>query len=104
MSRDAIRRYAQVYRSDPEGMPPIRLGRLPDGRLVLIDGFRRVEAAKLSGVWKFRAVVVPTSDPEAPWLAVEANIKNGVPIPRAEKRAVFRKFVNAGRNRRFISP
>lgn len=100
MSRDAVARYAQVYRNDPEGLPPVKLGRLPSGELILVDGFHRVEAAKLAGIWRLRAETVATTEAEAPWLAVEANIKHGVPIPRTEKRAVFRRFVKAGRNRR----
>jgi len=100
LSRDAVKRYALVYRNDPQGMPPIKLGRLPDGRTILVDGFHRVAAAKQAGHTKLRAETIPTTAEIAPWLAVEANIRNGVPIPRSQKRQVFRRFVEAGQNRR----
>jgi hypothetical protein len=99
LSRDAVSRYAMVYRNDPEGMPPVTLGHLPDGRTILIDGFHRVEAARQVGQRKLRAETVETTPEVAPWLAVDANIRNGVPIPNSRKRDVFRRFVNAGRNR-----
>lgn len=99
LSRDAVSRYAMVYRLDPEGMPPITLGQLPDGRTILIDGFHRVEAAGRAGQRKLRAETVETTADVAPWLAVDANIRNGVPIPNNRKRDVFKRFVTAGRNR-----
>lgn len=100
LSRDALKRYQMAYRIGPDAMPPIKLGRLPDGRMLLIDGFHRVHAAKLIGHARLRAEVVPTTLEAAPWLAVEANIKNGVPIHRRHKREVFRRFIEAGQNRR----
>jgi len=99
LSRDAVRRYALVYREGPDGMPPIRLGRLPDNRLKLIDGFHRVAAAEQVGQMRLRAEIIPTTEAVLPWLAVDANIRNGVPIPRRQKREVFRRFIEAGQNR-----
>lgn len=99
LSRDAVKRYAQVYRNDPQGMPPVKLGRLPDGRTILIDGFHRVAAARDVGHTRLRAETIATTAEIAPWLAVEANIRNGVPIPRRQKREVFKRFVQAGQNR-----
>lgn len=99
LSRDAVKRYQMAYRIGPDNMPPIKLGRLPDGRTILIDGFHRVAAAELVGHTRLRAETVPTTLEVAPWLAVEANIKNGVPIHRRQKRLVFRRFIEAGQNR-----
>lgn len=99
LTRDAVRRYAMVYRSDPDGMPPITLGQLPDRRTILVDGFHRVEAARQVGQRMLRAETVETTIEVAPWLAVDANVRNGVPIPSNQKREVFKRFVTAGRNR-----
>lgn len=100
LSKDAVRRYAQAYRSDPSGLPPIKLGHLPDGRTILVDGFHRVEAAYEAGLRSLRAETVETTCQLAAWLAVDANIRHGVPIARGQKREVFKRFVRAGQNRR----
>lgn len=100
LNRDAVKRYAMVYRNNEQGMPPVTLGRLPDGRIILIDGFHRCEAAKLASITRLRAETVETTVEIARWLAVDANIRNGVPIPQREKRKVFRRFIEAGQNRR----
>lgn len=100
LSRDAVRRYKQVYRANSDGLPPIKLGRLPSGSLVLIDGFHRVEAAKEAGLTSLRAETVETTMGLARWLAVDANISHGVPIPRSQKRDVFKRFVQARQNQR----
>ena len=100
LSRDAVRRYSQIYRSDPGGLPPIKLGRLPTGTTILIDGFHRVAAAAEAGLTSLRAETVETTRMLAQWLAVEANMRHGVPIPRSQKREVFKRFVEAKQNRR----
>lgn len=99
MSRDAVRRYAQQYRANPKRLPPITVGRIGNsGKLILIDGFHRVKAAALAHLREIPAVIIETTIADAKWLAVEANFANGVPITRAEKRRVFRRFVDAGKN------
>jgi hypothetical protein len=100
LNRDAVRRYTQNYRSDASYLPPIKLGHLPNGRTILIDGFHRVEAATQAGLTSLRAETIETTMRLAPWLAVDANSRHGVPIPRAQKREVFKRFVRAGQNRR----
>lgn len=99
INRDAVKRYAMVYRVNKRELPPIKLGMLPDGRTILIDGFHRVTAAKEAGLRALPAEFVSTTAEVAPWLAFAANIRNGVPIPRSRKRVAFRRFVEARQNR-----
>lgn len=100
MSRDAISRYANVYRNNRRDVPPILCGTI-DRRegLILIDGYHRVQAARRARLTALPALIVETTLPEAKWLAVEANLKHGVPLTRAEGRTVFQRFVRAGKNR-----
>lgn len=101
MSRDAIRRYAAAYRANPRELPPITVAEIK-GRLglYLIDGFHRVQAAKIAHLSHLPAHALQTDKVGAMWLAVEANMRHGVPISRREKRVIFRRFVDAGRNRK----
>lgn len=99
INRDAVKRYAMIYRLNKRELPPIKLGTLPDGRTILIDGFHRVAAAKEAGVRALPAEFISTTAEVAPWLAFAANIRNGVPIPRSRKRVAFRRFVEARQNR-----
>lgn len=101
MSKDAVARYSHVYRNNPRGMPPVLLATIgKSDKLHVIDGFHRVLAAQRAHRRDIPAIIIETSRVEARWIAVEANFKNGVPISRAEKRIVFRRFVDAGRNRK----
>jgi hypothetical protein len=73
-----------------------------DGSLQLVDGFHRYEAAERARRRDIKAVVLEAEGrtrAEVLWMAVEANRRNGVPIGRAERRVVFRRFVEAGQNR-----
>lgn len=99
LSGDAVRRYADAYRASPETLPPITLGRLPGGRIILLDGFHRVEAANRAHLHRIRADAVDATAASAAWIAVERNLQHGVPIPRSQAAEVFRRFINAERNR-----
>jgi hypothetical protein len=101
MSRDAVNRYTHLYRNARRELPPILCCTIGgDERLILIDGFHRVRAARRARLTQLSAIIIGTTLEEAKWLAVEANFKHGVPLTGAEKRIIFRRFVNAGRNRR----
>lgn len=102
MSKDAVRRYTDIYRTDPNALPPITLARAGNGEeLIVVDGFHRLEAARRARRRDIRAVIVEGhTRAEVRWLAVEENVRNGVPIGRAERRAIFQRFVEAGKNRR----
>jgi hypothetical protein len=102
MTFDAVKRYARLYRfSGPASLPPITLGRLPKRRrLVLLDGFHRVEAARQANLTHLPAYVYETTSAEAMWIAASENLKHGLPLGGAARRTVFQRFVSAGRNRK----
>lgn len=102
MNRDAIAQYCDVYRIAPEQMPPVTLLKARDGSLQLVDGFHRYEAAQRARCRDIRAVILEEemTRAEVLWLAVDANRRNGLLIGRAERRIVFRRFVEAGQNRK----
>ena len=53
---------------------PILLGRLPDGRLLLIDGMGRLEWYKMQGIKKIKAFVIDVRDEEeAIKICIEVN-------------------------------
>lgn len=86
MSKDALVRYADIYRIAPNTLPPVTLAVVVDGSLVMVDGFHRLEAARRARMRDIKAVVIEgrTRD-ELMWLAVEENCRNGLPIGRAER-------------------
>lgn len=78
------------YRTILDQLPPIRVARI-DGRLVLIDGRHRVEAALREGRRELPAVIKDLDEREALREAIRANAKNGLPLTLAErKRAAVR--------------
>lgn len=101
MSRDTVQKYTRLYRFSPGQLPPITLGRLAGRRkLVLIDGFHRIEAAREANLTHLLAYVYDTDEAGAMWLAASENTKHGLPLKGRERRKVFQRFVNAGLNRR----
>lgn len=102
MKREAIRDYRLAYRHGPDRLPPITVARLRDGErpdaLVLVDGYHRYQAAGLAGLDRLPAYILDLTTSEARWLAAKANLAHGVPIPRSDKRRVFRRFVEAQQN------
>lgn len=105
MKRDAIKDYRLLYRHGPNSLPPITVARLRDSQqptaLVLVDGYHRYEAARLAGLDSLPARILDLTTSEARWLAAKANLAHGIPIPRSDKRRVFRRFVEAQQN---VSP
>lgn len=102
MRREAIREYRLAYRHGPDRLPPITVARLQDGEdpdaLVLVDGYHRYEAARLAGLDHLPVNVLTLTTREARWVAAKANLAHGVPIPRSDKRRVFRRYVEAQQN------
>ena len=78
-------------------MPPIRLARVK-GALMLVDGWHRLAAANRLKRTEIRAVVEDMTEQEARWAAADANTTHGLPLKRSEKREVFRRYVQTGRN------
>lgn len=71
-----------------------------DKGFVLIDGWHRVAAVQALGGVTIDAVVVTGVSPnEYRWIAAEKNRTHGLRLTSADKREVFRAYVQAGRHR-----
>lgn len=104
IDQDTIRRYRDIYRNAaPFPFPPIIAARLTDGdegnRLLVLDGFHRVAAARAAGVRWIAGKVVEVSRTEAEWLAVKCNQTHGLPLSRKDHEEAFKRYVRAGGNR-----
>jgi hypothetical protein len=101
---DAIQRYRTIYKtSATPPFPPIVVARLTDqpedqGRLMVVDGFHRVAAARAAGVKKIAAQIVEVSLVEAEWLAVKLNGSHGLPLSKSDHVEAFNRFMRAGMN------
>lgn len=92
-----VRSYAGIMRGGG-AMPPVSIARI-DGALYLVDGWHRLEAAKLNGEAFVDASVADMSEKEARWAAAQANLTHGLPLKSRELRAVFKAYVGSGRHR-----
>jgi hypothetical protein len=77
---------ASLVEAGPDAWPPLLVGRYPDGRLQLLDGHHRLEAAKRLKLDRVRCriVTVPGTE-EAFTIAVEANLIHGLPYTPADR-------------------
>ena len=107
LSRDALSTYtAMVQNGGPRALPPIELVRTATWEwwtekklpYLVVDGHHRLEAYKRARAAKIPALISDLSFEEAKWRAAEANLAQGVPLPRAAHREVFRRYISAGRN------
>ena len=93
-----VQRYATAY-AQGEDFSPIEVAEV-DGVMVLIDGWHRLAAQESLGKGMVVARVVKAKTlEEARWLAVEANLRHGLPLTAKELRNGFRLFVRAGHHR-----
>lgn len=92
-----VRSYAGIMRGGGM-MPPVSVARI-DGALYLVDGWHRLEAAKLNGETFIEATVCDMSETAARWAAAQANLRHGLPLKSGERRAVFRAYVGSGHHR-----
>lgn len=93
-----VKRYADAMKTG-QRFPAIKAMKVK-GRLVLVDGFHRLAAAKYAGCLEALDVVVvgEGSAAEALWLAFEANRQHGLPLKTRELRDGFRAYVRARKN------
>jgi hypothetical protein len=89
-----VKRYAAAMAMHAE-FPPIQLGRIGDG-LILVDGWHRVCAARMAGWEEIEAIISTMTHEEAVWAAAGANLKHGLPLKSSELLAVFKAYVKAG--------
>ncbi len=94
IDRMKVDEYAEVMREEGAQFPPVRAIRLRDGRLMVIDGWHRINAAK-----RLDLRTLPTRIRSGEWFdAIEAaaasNARHGLPRTNADKRrAVEMLFV-----------
>ncbi len=86
-----VTNYTMAYKSGAV-FPPVTIAKL-DGKLILVDGFHRVEALKALGRESVRAEVVQTNREGAFKLAAGGNRTHGLPLKRHEVRRAFRFYM-----------
>jgi hypothetical protein len=84
VDQTVVEEYAET--PAPE-FPPIRVYRLPDGRMLVSDGFHRVGAAQVRGESEILADVRDGTYEEAVEHAFTANVRHGKQLTREEKTA-----------------
>ena len=92
-----INSYAKAMASGIE-FPPVTLADI-DGRLLLVDGFHRYEAAAQAGMTFIRAIVEPMDERQALRTVALANLTHGLPLKAPEKRNAFRLYIKGGGHR-----
>lgn len=100
----AVRRYQERMALGHQP-PPIKVARLPDGRLILVDGWHRLAADALqvdefSSPSEVLAQVAPMTEKQAQWAAAWVNMDHGVSLKPSEMRAVFRAFIESGQHKK----
>jgi ParB-like chromosome segregation protein Spo0J len=86
ITQDVAEEYAQAYRDKIE-LPPIVVCELPEGDLIVVDGFHRVSGAILAGrEWLPATVHAGESMVDATVLALGANQSHGLRRTNADKR------------------
>jgi hypothetical protein len=104
ISHDAIRRYKDrrtaTKGQGDEPFPPIIAAKLPDGRLVVVDGYHRYSAFEELNEDYIKAKVIQCSFDNACWLAAKANLSHGVPLIRKDHPEVFKRYIRAGQHRK----
>lgn len=102
LDQRALKRYRQMTDAG-QVPPPIKVARVPDGTLYLVDGWHRMAAGALrfnaSGT-KVRALVAPLSEHATRWQAAAANMAHGVPLKARAYHNVFKSFIRAGQHRK----
>ena len=98
VSQPLVNKYAwDLKRGDL--FPPILVGRVGKG-LYVLDGFHRVEAARMAGLNEISARVAPMREETAVWVAIEANATHGKNLSGKDKRHCFERYCATERHLR----
>jgi hypothetical protein len=81
-----VEEYAEAMESGSSAFPPVRVFRLPDTRLVPVDGWHRIGAAKRLRAQKMYAKIRPGSWADAVEAAAASNTRHGLKRTNADKR------------------
>lgn len=97
LDQGAVARYANAYKNGAL-LPPVQVAQVGKA-LILVDGFHRVAALARLGLPTVEAVIMPTEERKARWLAAQANLTHGVPLNTKERRAAFKAYIRAGQHK-----
>lgn len=89
-----VKAYASAMQAGSEFLP-VTLAEI-DGRLFLIDGFHRFNAATSIGRQGIEAVIVPMTEREAIKASAVANLTNGLRLTKTEELNAFKQFIKGG--------
>lgn len=89
-----VKAYANAMQAGSE-FPPIQLAEI-GGRLFLIDGFHRYDAARSIGRTWFDAVVTRMTERDALKASALANLTHGLQLTKAERLNAFKQFIKGG--------
>jgi hypothetical protein len=81
------------YRESLDRLPPVIVYRLPDGEVLLTDGFHRQEAHRREGRETVQAEVREGTREDAREHAILANVSHGRPYTRAERRLAIEQLL-----------
>lgn len=98
LDHHAVGRYFNSYRNGVR-LPPVQVAQVGKGALILVDGYHRVAALERLGAPTVEAVITPTEERKARWLAAQANLTHGVPLTTKERRAAFKAYIRAGQHK-----
>lgn len=98
LNEDAVRRYQD--RIATQGMSafdghPLLWENPASKTLLIMDGFHRLQAAQNAGLKQISAFIFEGSEAEATVLAMQANLKHGVPLGSDEVKNACRRIVAA---------
>lgn len=92
--QQTVKAYANAMQAGSE-FPPIQLAEI-DGRLFIIDGFHRYDAAISIGRTWFEAVVTRMTEREALKASAIANLTHGLQLTKTERLNAFKQFIKGG--------
>ena len=81
LNKQAVQRYVEANGL----LPPIDVFKLPDGKMVLADGWHRVDAAEKRGENEIPCNIHKGTLKDAEAFAIVANSKHGLPLTTAER-------------------
>jgi ParB-like chromosome segregation protein Spo0J len=98
LRQDAVERYTEIL----DEMPPVQIWK-PNGKMLLVDGWHRIAAARRLGRTEIAAEVHEGDRTEAMVAAIVANTKHGVPLSMAERNEGITRLNQAGWSERRIA-
>ncbi|WP_324806601.1 ParB N-terminal domain-containing protein [Sphingomonas sp. LY29] len=94
LDEQRVKKYAFDMRRG-DGFPAITVASI-DGRLNVLDGFHRVEAALRAELPDINAKIAKLTEKAAVREAIKANARHGLNLNRKDKRNIFRLYLERG--------